>query len=133
MLVRLTFVKRFTKGGITYMATRVYDVDEKQAAALCNITVNDMPVFKVILPGQVKEGEKIIDFTSEAQAERALEEGDKPDESAEDMEARHKAEAAENKKLLAAKKKTAKKAPAKKAATKLKVAPEKEANVDMVE
>jgi len=135
MLVRLTFVKRFTKAGMMYLHHRVYEVDEKQAQRLCACTINDMPVFKVILPTQVADGENIINLTEEALAANAAEEsGQVPEESVEDMEKRFAEQEEANKKALAAAKKNAKakSAPKKKAAPKLKVAADKETNADMV-
>lgn len=69
MLVRLTFVKRFTSDGFLYRRERAYRVTDEHATRLMQVDVNDMPVFKMVDEDTLPEGVGIIDLVAEEEEE----------------------------------------------------------------
>lgn len=63
MLLRLAVCKRFTANSFLFRKERVYRVDEDYAAQLLEYTVNDMPVFRIILEDQLTEKDVVIDLS----------------------------------------------------------------------
>lgn len=69
MLVRMTFVKRYTAQGFLYRRERAYRVDEDHGTRLLNVMVNDMPVFKMVTEDMIPDDVAIIDLVEEEEAE----------------------------------------------------------------
>lgn len=116
MLVRLTFVKRFTCDGFLYRSERVYRVAESYATQLLQHTVNDMPVFRIILEDQLKESDTVVELM---------------EEDAEEVAPTPKPKAKVVKPKVTKKQKVVKKAPAKLRKI-VSTEPEEEDNVEMV-